>query len=92
MGHYFIVCFDVELDEAMKCREAVQRMKVEPRVLQGSPECLDHRIGERDLDLSQHARQFLAIQKVFDGSVLASRVHHHDWMIGAIVELNDRFA
>jgi hypothetical protein len=30
MGHYFIVGFDVELDDPMKGREAVQRMKVEP--------------------------------------------------------------
>jgi ABC-type transport system involved in Fe-S cluster assembly fused permease/ATPase subunit len=62
MGHYFIVGGDVELDEATKSREAAQRMKVEPRVLQGSPECLDHRIGERDLDLSQDSRQFLAVK------------------------------
>jgi hypothetical protein len=61
MGHYFIVGFDVKLDEPMKSREAVQRMKVEQSVLQGSPERLDHRIGKRDLDLGQDARQFLII-------------------------------
>jgi hypothetical protein len=69
MGHYFVVGRDVELDEATKSGEAVERMKVEPTVLQGSPERLDHRIGERELDLSQDPRQLLFIQQIVDGSV-----------------------
>ena len=51
-----------KLDEATKGSKAVQRVKVEPSVLQGSPERLDHRIGKRDLDLSQDARQVLAVE------------------------------
>ena len=62
MGHYFVVSGDVKLDEATKGSKAVQRVKVEPSVLQGSPERLDHRIGKRDLDLSQDARQVLAVE------------------------------
>jgi len=89
-----VVGFDVELDEATRGSKAVQRVKVEPSVLQGSPERLDHRIGRCDFDLSQDTRQFLAIEQIIDSSVhvLASRVRHHDCMIGATVELNDRFA
>jgi len=68
MGHYSeaslppIVGFDVERDEATKGSKAVQRMEVEPSVLQGSPEGLDHRIGKRDLDLGQDARQVLTVE------------------------------
>ena len=93
MGHHFVVGGDVELDEAPKTCEAVERMKVERRVLQGSPECLDHRVRERDLDLSQEPRQSLAIQQVLDGAVdvLASRVCHHDQAISAMSQLSDRF-
>ncbi len=69
MGHYFIVGFDVELDEPMKGREVVQRMKVEPRVFQGSPECFDYRIREGHLDLSQNPRQFLAVEPIIDGAL-----------------------
>jgi hypothetical protein len=63
-------------------------------VLQGSPERLDHRIGKRDLDLSQNARQFLAIQQIIDSSVdvLTSRVRDNDRMPGTIVQLNNGFA
>ncbi len=94
MGHHFVVGRDIELDEATKTDEAVERMKVEPRVLQGSPECLDHRIRERDLDLSQDPRQTLAVQQFVYGSVdvLASRVCHHDGMSRAVAQLNGRFA
>ncbi len=62
MGHYFVVGSDVEPDEATKGGNAVQRMEVEPRVLQGSPECLDHRIGKPDFDLRQNARQVLTVE------------------------------
>ena len=41
-------------------------MGIEPRVFQGSPECLDHRIREGHLDLSKDARQFLVIQQIID--------------------------
>ncbi len=42
MRHHFIVLVDVELDESSKTDEAVERMELQPRVLQRSPECLDH--------------------------------------------------
>ena len=67
MGHYSeawlspIVSGDVKLDEATKGSKAVQRIEVEPSVLQGSPKRLDHRIEKGDLYLSQCARQFLAL-------------------------------
>ena len=69
MGHHFIVGFDVELDETTKGSKAVRRMQVEPRMFQGSPKSLDHRIREGHLDLSQDARQFLIIYQIIDGSV-----------------------
>jgi hypothetical protein len=106
MGHYSeallegsafsppIVSGDVKLDEATKGSKAVQRMEVEPSVLQGSPKRLDHRIGKGDLYLSQDARPFLVIQHIIDGSidVLASRVCDNDRMLGTIVQLGDSFA
>jgi hypothetical protein len=69
-------------------------MEVEPRVFQGSPECLDHRIGKRDLDLSQDTRPLLVIQQIIDWSVdvLAALVRDHDRLLGTIVQLNSGFA
>ena len=94
MGHHFVVSGDVKLDEATKGSKAVQRVKVEPSVLQGSPERLDHRIGKGHVDLGEDARQFLVIQQTIDGSVhvLASRIHHHDCVLGAFIELHNGFA
>jgi len=62
MRHHFVVSGDVKLDETTKGSKAVQRMEVEPSVLQGSPKRLDHRIGKRDLDLGQNTRQCLSVK------------------------------
>ena len=94
MRHHFVMRGDVKLDESTKSGEAVQRMKVEPRVLQRSPERLDHRIGKGHLDLGEDARQFFVIQQIVDGSVhvLTSRIRDDDRVPGTIVELNNGFA
>jgi hypothetical protein len=42
MWHHAIVWVNVELDASPECAEALQRMKLEPRVFQRSPERLDH--------------------------------------------------
>jgi len=93
MGHYFIVGSDVELDEATKGSKTIQRMEVEPSVLQGTPERLDHRIRKGDLDLGQDARQRLAVEKAINGSVhvLAARVRDHDRVLGTILQLKNGF-
>jgi hypothetical protein len=49
--HHFVVGCHVELNETTESREIVQGVQVEPRVLQGSPEGLNHGVGKGHLDL-----------------------------------------
>ncbi len=54
MGHLGVVLFDVETDQTLQLREAVERMQVQPLMTQRTPECLDHGIAEADLHLGEH--------------------------------------
>jgi hypothetical protein len=49
-----VVLLDIEGDELLQGREAVELVQVEPAVFQGPPPRLDHRIREAHLDLGVH--------------------------------------
>ncbi len=57
MGHLGVVLFDVETDQTLQLREAVERMQVQPLMTQRTPECLDHGIAEADLHLGEHTME-----------------------------------
>jgi len=49
-----------------KDSEAVERMQIEPAVLQRAPPGLNQGIGEADLDLGEYAAQLSKTKKVVD--------------------------
>ena len=57
MGNYGVVLLDVECDQFLKGSEGVERMQIEPAVLQRAPPGLNQGIGEADLDLGEYAAQ-----------------------------------
>ena len=53
MGHLGVVLFDVETDQTLQLREAVERMQVQPLMTQRTPECLD--CGFRSIVITRFA-------------------------------------
>jgi hypothetical protein len=51
--HLVVVLLDVECDQGPEALERVQGVEIELLVLERTPERLDHRVGEGDLDLGQ---------------------------------------
>ena len=54
MRNHRVVPLHIEADELLQGRKGVELVQVEPAVFQGTPPCLDHRVREADLDLSEH--------------------------------------
>jgi hypothetical protein len=63
---YVVVLPHVEVHETTQGLDALQRVQIEPGVLEGPPERLDHRVGERDVDLGQSAPQALVLEHAVD--------------------------
>src|SRR6185436_15508810 len=64
-----VVLLDVERDESCDRGERVELVKEEPTVLQRSPERFDHRVRERDVDLSEDATDRQHVERGIDARV-----------------------
>jgi hypothetical protein len=69
VGEAGVVLLDVERDELPERREAVERVEVEPLVLERSPPGLDHRVRERDLGHRKEASKDTRVDEVIDSHV-----------------------
>jgi hypothetical protein len=76
VGHHLIVLPHVEVYETARGLDTVERVQIEPRVLERSPEGLDQRVAKRNLYLGQDSAQVFALEYVVDVrvDVLAARV------------------
>lgn len=74
-----VVLLHEECDQLLKGSEGVERMQVEPAMLERPPPCFDHGIGIADLDLGEYAAQLSETKKVVDLviDVLDARVGDH---------------
>jgi hypothetical protein len=63
MGHPGIVLLDVELHEGAEPLDRVQRVEVQPLMLERAPERFDHRIREGNVNLRKDAVQACTEQR-----------------------------
>jgi len=55
MGHLGVVLFNEELHQGAQSCEGIQRVEVQPLMLERAPERLNHGVGEADVDLRENA-------------------------------------
>jgi hypothetical protein len=60
---------DVDSDKTFDGGEGVEAVEEQPVVFEGAPPGLDHRIGERDFDLSEDAAETSEAQECIDVTV-----------------------
>ena len=79
MWNYGVVLLDVEFDQLLQGSETVERMQIEPAVLERAPPGFDQGIGIADLNLGKYAAQLSETKKVVDLliDVLDARVGDH---------------
>ena len=55
MGHLGVVLFNEELHQGAQSCEGIQRVEIQPLMLERAPERLNHGVGEADVDLRENA-------------------------------------
>ena len=69
VGDPCVVLVDVVFDQRLQRADRIERVQVEPLVLEDSPPRLDEGVGERDLGLGQKSPQESGLDQFVDGSV-----------------------
>ena len=69
VGKASVVFLDVERDESTDRSESVERVEVEPLVLENSPPRLDQGIGESDFGLRQDTPESTSVDEFADRGV-----------------------
>jgi hypothetical protein len=84
-----VVLLNVEFDELLKGSERVERMQIEPAVLQRPPPGFDQGIGIADLDLGEYTAQLSKTKKVLDLliDILDARVGDHSGAVTILGEM-----
>jgi len=79
MGELRIVLLDVESHETAERGGAVERVQIEPLVLQRPPPSFDHGVGEPELGQSEDAAQHSGLDERVDMlvDVFHPSVRHH---------------